>query len=136
MKTLKKSYTFLILMLLSVSLFTESCLKRKGPLKSEKGIIIEKQYSPDTQNTDPVVAVGSNGGLITGYHFSGQPEKYMVIFKCEHGVVFSINNSNVYGKVTVKDSVLITYFDMVDENDVVKDFDFIDATPINNNFKK
>lgn len=112
-----------------------SCLERKGDLKHEAGYIVEKQYFPDTRQLVTGTGFSSNGSTVITTHEIGEDEKYMVIFKCEHGVVFSMNNSDLYYKLDKGDSVTIDYYEMANSNGEVLDFDFIDANKQTNNTK-
>jgi hypothetical protein len=99
----------------------------KSELKHEKGIVIEKQYFPDTNQTVTGTGFSSNGSLIITTHQIGEDEKYIVIFKCEHGVVFSVNKSMVYGKLEKGDNVEIDYYELLNDDDEIKDLYFVNA---------
>lgn len=98
-----------------------------GPAKKETGVVIERQYFPDTQQTVSGTVYTSKGIGFSSHHI-GAPEKYMVVFKCEHGMVFSVDNPNVYSKVSTGDHVVIDYKEYLNKDeDEVWDMKFIDA---------
>lgn len=117
----------LILIVTGFLLLFNSCLERREPMKHEQGLVVEKQYIPDTRQTVVGQGFSSNGNVTTTFHQIGEDEKYIVIFKCEHGVVFSINRSDLFGKLNRGDTVTIDYYDLVDSRGNVEDFDFINA---------
>lgn len=104
-----------------------SCTHRKEPMSHENGIVVEKQYFPDTRQTVIGTGYSTSGNFVVTTHSIGEDEKYIVIFKCEHGVVFSINKAELYGKLNKGDSVKIDYYELVNGNGEVKDLDFVDA---------
>ena len=108
-----------------------SCTHRKEPMQKENGVVIEKQYFPDTQQTVTGTGFTSKGSAVFTTHNIGEKEKYIVIFKCSHGVVFSISNAELYGKLNKNDSVIIDYYEIVNKKGELKDLEFIDANPIN-----
>lgn len=103
------------------------CLNRREPMKQEQGYVVEKQYFPDTRQTVTGTGFSTSGNMVITTHNIGENEKYIVIFKCEHGVVFSINRTDLYGKLNKGDTVTIDYYEMVDGDGEVKDLNFIDA---------
>lgn len=112
-------------MLLAVVL--SGCLDRREPMKHERGYVIEKQYFPDTRQTVTGTGFSTSGNVVITTHSIGEDEKYIVIFKCEHGVVFSMNKTELYGKLNKGDTVTIDYYEMVNGDGEVKDLDFVDA---------
>ncbi len=114
------------LMLVAVFFSILSC-NHQGQLKYEKGIVIEKQYFPDTQQTVSGTGISSKGSVVFTTHNIGEAEKYIVIFKCEHGVIFSINRSELYGTLNKNDSVKIKYYEILDSDNKLVDFDFVSA---------
>lgn len=103
------------------------CLDRRKPMKHERGYVIEKQYFPDTRQTVTGTGISTSGNVVITTHSIGEDEKYIVIFKCEHGFVFSINKTELYGKLNKGDTVTIDYYEMVNGDGEVKDLDFVDA---------
>lgn len=103
------------------------CLERREPMKHENGFVIEKQYFPDARQTVTGAGFSTSGNMVITTHSIGEDEKYIVIFKCEHGVVFSINKTELYGKLNKGDTVTIDFYEMVNGDGEVKDLDFVDA---------
>jgi hypothetical protein len=104
-----------------------SCLERREPMLQEYGYVVGKQYFPDTRQLVIGNGISTSGNVIVTTHNVGEEEKYLIMFKCEHGNVFSINRIDLYGKLNEGDSVIINYYEMVNGDGEVKDFDFIDA---------
>jgi hypothetical protein len=121
---LKKSALFAAILTLSIA-FT-SCLKRQGGLQTEKGTVVEVQYTPELD----AFGTGINTSGDVSYHNLHESEKYTVVFKCQHKTVFSISRKEIYAKVNKGDSVNIQYYNLVDDHGNVKDYDFIDVQPI------
>lgn len=108
--------------LILFTVILSSCL-HKGPIKQESGFVIEKQYCPSFDATG--TGFDTKGNIST--HTLHENEKYITVFKCEHGIVFSINRSDIYGKLDKGDTVLIDYREMLNNKDEVRDFDFLNA---------
>jgi len=121
----RKMNGFFAYVLLAVVL--SGCLDIREPMKQEQGYVVEKQYFPDTRQTVTGTGFSSKGSVVITTHQIGENEKYIVIFKCEHGVVFSINRTDLYGKLNKGDTVTIDYYEMVNGDGEVKDLDFVDA---------
>ncbi len=115
----------LIIIALSSLLF--GCL-HNSELKHEDGYVVEKQYFPDTRQTVTGTGFSSGGHIVITTHNIGENEKYIVIFKCHHGVVFSINRADIYGKLEKGDQVIIDYYERLNEDQEVRGLDFIDAS--------
>ena len=95
-----------VAILLLAVVFT-GCLHRREPMKKEKGYVLEKQYFSDTRQTVTGTGFSTSGNLVVTTHDIGEDEKYIVLFKCEHGVVFSINRLDLYAKLNKGDTVTI-----------------------------
>lgn len=115
----------IVLILLSVFLF--SCLHKKEPMLQENGVVVGKQFSPDTRRTVMGTGMSSNGGIVITTHQVGEDEKYTIVFKCDHGTIFNINDPEVYAKLREGDKVKIDYYELVNKKGVVKDYEFVDA---------
>lgn len=111
--------------LLILLVFT-ACTHRSEP-KSEMGVIVEKQYFPDTNQIVSGTGFTSNGKMVFTSHHIGDDEKYIVIFKCDHGVVFSINRPDLYGNLNKGDKVRIEYYEILNRDNELKDLEFINA---------
>jgi len=114
------------LILLALFFLIVSC-NHQGKLKHEKGIVVEKQYFPDTQETVTGTGFSTSGNMVITSHNIGGEEKYIVIFKCEHGVLFSVNKSELYGALNKNDSVRIEYYEILDSDNKLVGFDFVSA---------
>jgi hypothetical protein len=125
-KTLFNRYTPAFASLL-LAVVLSGCLDRREPMKHEQGYVIEKQYFPDTRQTVTGTGFSTSGNMVITTHNIGENEKYIVLFKCEHGVVFSINRNDLYMKLNKGDTVTIDYYEMVNGDGEVKDLDFVDA---------
>ena len=121
--THKLGISFYVLLAVVLS----GCLNRREPMKHEQGYVIEKQYFPDTRQTVTGIGVSTSGNMIVTAHSIGENEKYLILFKCEHGVVFSINRNDLYVKLNKGDTVKIDYYEMINGDGEVKDLDFVDA---------
>lgn len=88
---------------------------------------MKKQYFPDTRQTVTGTGFTTKGDVIITSHYIGENEKYIIIFKCSHGVVFSINRADLYGKLEKGNKVTIEYQEVLNGKNEIKDLDFIDA---------
>lgn len=99
----------------------------KGPILLEDGIVTAKAYAPSTRHTETSYHMNYQGELERGTITVGDFEKYMVVFKCSHSVVFSINSKVLYAKLDVEDRVQIAYKEILTNKNKVVDYYFIDA---------
>lgn len=99
---------------------------KSKPLR-EKGIVVAKQFSPDTRQTVMGTGMSSSGELIITSHSVGDDQKFNIVFKCDHGVLFTINQPEVYAKLKEGDTVIIDYYELLNRKDAVRDYEFIDA---------
>lgn len=127
MKKLKFTTKTAIALYAMLAVVLSGCLNRREPMKHEQGYVIEKQYFPDTRQTVTGTGFSTSGNMVITTHSIGDDEKYIVLFKCEHGVVFSINRNDLYTKLNKGDTVTIDYYEMVNGDGEVKDLDFVDA---------
>ena len=97
----------------------------------ETGIVVAKQYAPEINASGAGIGMSSGGDMVLTHTSVHDDEKYMVVFKCQHGVVFSVNNKKVFAKLNDRDSVDINYYEIVNSEGRVKDFDFVDANKRN-----
>lgn len=100
---------------------------RGDQLLSENGFIVEKQYYPDTRQTVTGTGISTNGDLVLTTHHVGQDEQYILIFRCEHKVVFSINNKKLYSDLEKGDSVKIFFYELLNRKGQVIDYEFINS---------
>ena len=116
--------------LLLCAVFTSCNLERKEPMLKETGEVVGKQFTPDTRQTVTGTGFSSNGSMVITTHSISEEEKYTVIFKCQHGVIFTINKPELYAKLKEGDSVIIDYYELVNKKGEVKDLDFVDANAV------
>lgn len=121
-----KATLIFILTLLSACSFYQ----RGDTLKQENGIVVGKQFVPDSRGTAVGTGFSSSGSMVTTVHSYGEKEKYVIIFKCDHNVLFSINDPAVYSKLSEGDTVIIDYYELLNKSKQVKDYEFIDANKI------
>jgi hypothetical protein len=117
---------------IAICLIILSGCHKLGPEKTEKGYVVEKQYFPDTRQTITGTGISTNGEMVMTSHNIGSKEKYMVIFKCEHGVIFSVNNIQSYGTLEKGDSVKIHFKECRTLDSEIVDYDFIYASKLRN----
>ena len=110
-----------------VLILSTSCLKKDPILRHEFGVVVAKQYVPEVNKTQHGWTRTSKGELRPTTHYIHEDSQYDVVFKCEHGIVFTINKMAVFGKVKEYDTVVIDYYNLVNGDGEVKDFDFVDA---------
>ena len=108
--------------------FLSSCEKlHQSELKQENGTVIAKQYQGEINDVATGVGMSTSGNMVFTTHSIHSSAKYNVVFKCEHGVIFTINRAELYAKVNEGDEVFINYYEMLNEKGEVKDLDFVDA---------
>lgn len=111
-------YTSLLLLIILCA-----CTHKSETISHETGIVVEKQYTSEFNGTGS--SMTSKGDFhTTSIH---DDEKYIVVFKCDHGVVFSMNRNDLYAKLNKGDTVTIAYYEILDSDNKVVDFDFVDA---------
>lgn len=114
----------LLLLVLFVSCY------HKSELKTEKGFVVEKAYSPEFDGN------GSGFGMTTGGHgvITSQNvhkgEQFILVFKCEHNTVFSIEQKQLYTNLNKGDSVDIKFYEILNKSGEIKDYEFVTATKI------
>lgn len=114
-----------------ILLYTSSCtLKRKEPMLKEYGKVVGKQFTPDTRQSVMGTGISTNGSMVITTHSIGDEEKYTIIFKCQHMVIFNIDKKELYAKLNDGDSVVIDYYELVNDKGEVKYFDFVDANKL------
>ena len=118
----------------SVLLFV-ACLHRGDHIKYENGMVLGKVYHEAYTNTwvsmDQYYDGKSYKCCMPTPHTDFYPAKFITTFQCAHGDIFEIDNQLVYMKVAEYDSVTISFYELLNKNNEIKDFDFIDANKIN-----
>lgn len=101
-----------------------------SPVKHETGTVVAVQYKAAIDQTVEGSSYNFDHGRSWHTQNIKEDERFMVVFKCDHGVVFSINNANVFGKVRQYDKVDIAYKEELTEKNEVIDIDFVDTNPV------
>lgn len=107
-----------------------SCTHKREPMLTERGVVVAIQYGAPIDASGTTTTYNSNDGVGFGSASMHAEEKFMVVFRCEHGVVFSINRKELYAKLSERDSVNIKYYEVVNKKGEIKDLDFVDANKI------
>lgn len=126
---IKKLSKVLLLSLLFVGCefnIHESSEKMATPIKYEKGVVVAKQFQSEFNDWDVAPGISMGGELVISSHSTHIPEQWNVVFRCSHGVLFTINKPELYEKLDERDSVIIEYREIIRRGEVV-DLDFIDA---------
>jgi|GEM_PF-3941940 len=104
-----------------------SCRHKDAQLSKEYGEVIALSYYPDTHQMNVGYGISSSGHGVTTISSSGENEKWLVVFKCEHGMVFPIDRKELFSTLHQGDSVVIEYWNIRDSKDRIVDFDFYTA---------
>lgn len=105
-----------------ILLLLASCSEASTPM-FEVGVVVAKE------NKDaPVQIVMDSTNVLrysdVPYHMD---KYYSVVFKCSHGMLFVVDNPDIYYKVNENDSVILCFQEVYnDEGDVVN-YKFLDA---------
>ena len=126
--------TKLLMLLPFLTLFSLACgvlpeRERSGQL-SEKGIVVQSTLQPGQSGS---VTTFSTSGHV-GFGSANIAEKYTVVFRCEHGVAFAIEDrKDLWERLAERDSVTIYYYDIYDVKDGAHDLvdiEFINAVKL------
>lgn len=112
--------------MLAVVLFFSSCT-HNSELKHENGIVVEKQFSPSFDGSGTGVGFSTGGNMVVTSNDVHKAEQFMLVFKCQHNTVFTIDRKDLYTILEKGDTVDIQYYEMLNSDNVVKDFDFVTA---------
>lgn len=123
-----KQLLLLVLTLMLMSCHSKRYEKTYSDILTEQGFVVAKQYQGVTTSTGNTVGISSNGQLNVGFVSMSSPKKFDVVFTCEHKVLFTINDSKIYGQVRESDSVTIFYKEVY-RGGVLYDYEFIDVIP-------
>lgn len=104
-----------------------ACGWHETDVKTEKGVVLEKQWHQPALDATGY-SVNTKGDV--AIHTLRDVEKFLVMFKCEHGIVFSVNKPKVYAKVEKGDTVVIEYTEMLNGDGKVMDIHFKDANKV------
>lgn len=116
--------------LLFFAIIFSACKHRSNVISHEKGYVVAMQYAAPLDGSGTTTTINTKGGIGFGSTSIHTDEKYMVVFRCEHGVVFSIDRKELYAKLDEKDSVQIDYYEVLNSKNKVIDLDFVDANKI------
>lgn len=126
MKRLNNKLSYALYILLATVLF--SCKEtHKSELMQEEGVVVAKQFRGEVNETGSGVGITAGGNITFGTVSIHESEKFDVVFKCQHGVIFTIDNADIYQKLKEGDNVTIDYYEIRYEDNTVKDLDFVDA---------
>lgn len=113
-----------------------ACLHRGDTIHREQGVVIGKKEVPGYFNTYTTYDRIYVGRSYKGYrhyvtvprsHTDWVPPVYTTTFKCQHQKVFEINREDIYTLLNTYDTVTIEFYDMLNSDNIVKDYDFITA---------
>jgi len=120
----------LLLPIIFIFLFITACLHRADKLSHEPGVVIGKSYRPDNYySTYEMQQVWTGNGYtwMPVMHTHYDPAVFDVIFRCQHGVIFTIDRPELFAKLREGDTVQIDYYELLNKKGEVKDYDFVDA---------
>lgn len=122
---------------LILPLFFISCFETEiSDVLNENGIVIAKSFQPEINESAGGMGISMSGDVSftsTSVHVK---EKFVVVFRCDHGKIFKRDNLQLYEKLSEGDSVVITYREIYHVYDADKpeskrtelvDYKFIDA---------
>lgn len=115
---------------LTISLILFSVKTHKSSLKTEQGFVVAKQFRGEVNETGSTVGFTTDGKMTFGTVQIHEKQKFDVVFRCEHKEIFTINDPKIYQKLKENDKVIITYYEILDKNNNVKDLEFVDANLI------
>lgn len=96
----------------------------------EQGVVIGKNYKAGytyTYYTNETIAYGPPRITMPVAHDVWVPPIYTVIFKCQHQRVFNIDKQDLYEGLNQLDTVTIEYYNLLNGDDEIKDYDFVTA---------
>lgn len=111
---------------LSIILLFTSCL-HKSQLKHENGIVVEKQFSPELNEHGSGLGISTGGHMVVTSNDYHKAEQFLIVFKCEHNTVFTIDRKDLYANLEKGDRVDIQYYELLNDDNIVKRFDFVNA---------
>lgn len=110
--------------------FFMGCLHRGPNIELEQGVVIGKNFKDGytyTYYTQEVMHHGRQIITMPVPHETYVPPVHTIIFKCQHQRVFNIDNRELYEKLNQLDTVTIEYYNLLNGDDEIKDYDFITA---------
>ena len=129
---------FYSVILLSLVGCQQTKREERGPL-SEEATVIGVYYQPSMHSSNISPGMNFNGDINFNLVTIDVPEKYTIVFKCQHGT-FMVEGKQRFDKFAefIGKKVTVVYFEVFrntyDKDELVKsvliDYDFIDANPI------
>ena len=113
--------------LILIIIITLSC-NHYSEVKYEGGVVLEKSFSPEFKATGSGVGFSSGGHTVFTQTEISKQEQFVILFKCDHNVVFPINSKELYALLNKGDSVDIQYREILNKKNKVVDFEFLTAT--------
>lgn len=99
------------------------CTSKNQTIRRESGKVIAKSYTPEIDASG--TGISSRGDAV--FSHIHEDEKFSVVFRCEHGDLFTVNSLSVYEKLSEGDMVTIDFYEIMGWGGKVVDYDFIDA---------
>ena len=122
------SMMFLATTLLFVSCENKRYQMTESEILSETGTVIAKQYQGEKTTSTQGVGITMSGDVVFGEASSHSPQQFDVVFSCEHGTIFTINDKIVYASVKEDSEVTIFYKERYRDGKLY-DYKFISVIP-------
>lgn len=111
-----------------IALLACSCTRNHlGEQKYEGGVVFEKQFAPEINASGSGIGMSSEGSTVITHTSIHEAAKYILFFKCDHGVMFQVEDKQLWTDLTKGDTVQIVYHDILDEDNRLVDYKFITA---------
>lgn len=105
-----------------------SCLDyTETPQMSESGVVVAKAYKGQINGDVTTVNMDMNGDLGIGIGSVHVNERFDIVFKCDHGLIFTVNNADVFVKLEEGDEVTIDYTETHNGEGKTVRINFVDA---------
>lgn len=100
----------------------------KSEIKTETGVVVEKQFSPSFDGKGSGMGYSTSGDLVVTNNNVHKAEQFVLVFKCEHNTLFTVDRKELYLTLEKGDTVTIQYREVLNSDNEVKDLDFVTAT--------
>lgn len=117
----------LILIACTIGLTLSACT-HKSEIKTETGIVVEKQFSPSFDGKGTGMGYSTSGNLVVTNNNVHKAEQFVLVFKCEHNTLFTVDRKELYLTLEKGDTITIQYREILNSDNEVKDLDFVTAT--------
>lgn len=117
----------LIAVMCTIGLTLSACT-HKSEIKTEMGLVVEKQFSPSFDGKGSGLGYSTSGNLVVTDNNVHKAEQFVLVFKCEHNTLFTVDRKELYLTLEKGDTVNIQYQEVLNKDNEVKDLDFITAT--------